>query len=273
MDIHYIATKDKVVEELERYVAKAGYRLVPLDKIKPAKDIQYLLLVEPLNIEDDYYSVHPLWKHWLMRHAPDTKLLVAAFSASKRHSNFLPLLELPKSFGECMEKAVPVRNFPLFYRGTEERSLGIKEDQYADPWPMDMPQTGSPILPLLKKFINGHDKANSFFEQLVRLRKGMMDLEAVMDTGGKGDQAIYRQVTMEFDKLHNRWMYYKPLLDFAPFAAEVQAIAGHLHELGGCIRAEAWEGCSATPLLKPVEDIRDILKEKVIPIIHAEEHW
>ena len=281
--IHYLSSKDKesIIERLQFYYNKEGIVFRPYFSEDSLKDVQYLLLIEPFEENSEYYAVSKLWKSWLIKNAPHIHLLVATF-ASCRHSNFLNLADLPISFKEKLKTTIAVKEFIPEYSHTVNKN-SIKEPIFTDPWNIYLPLSGQDINKIMERFIRGHDRTNSYFEQLIRIRKRMYDLEYWQEKLANQDkkdiklidkiEQHYTDIQKEWDYLLNRWHQYKDLMSFLPFNAPAILIDSQMKELEALIDSDDWDDKKAKPSIQPIEIIRKELKHNFLPYIYAEQYW
>lgn len=269
--IYYLANKgSSTMQQLAAHYSPQGFHFVPWDiKAPPALDeVKYLLLLEPFEAGIDRFAVSLLWKQWLYLRAPHIRLVVASFTGVDRHSNVLPLLYPPSNLVDWLAKVKPIADFPFYHADTTEMA-GIKIDIYKDAWELGLPHSGEPAKIRMKRFIDGHDRSNSFFEQVGRLRARLINLKLDMENKYEGNRPTH--IKADFKMMQNRWAYYKPLLEWMPFWKELAEVEQRLEAMAQIVETEHWYN-DTTVLSQQVEAIRDVFTQKVNPIVFAEEN-
>jgi hypothetical protein len=242
INIHYIATKKYVIQALKDYCSAQGINLIQYEP-ELWSEIRNLLIVEPVEIGTDLFALSTIWKPWLMEHRPEIKLFFAGFAEST-HQNYLNLLELPDALAEWFENGNSVGAYPLQYAGVIERN-DRKYDKYNDPWNRLLPLTGRDMKKQMKKFTDGHDRSSSFFVQVSRLRKSLVDIRFLLQqnpgdniTQSKIDSDLSesrKDAIEEWGYLRLRWDFYKKYFDSMPFTATTKKIYEIMKDLEKCI--------------------------------------
>lgn len=236
--IHYLFSSNRhgIFQQFQKLYVNDAITWVDIrsEKLDWSK-IEVFLILEPVCIEKNDYSISYLWKNWLLDHAPHVNLIVAAFTASL-HPNFLNLADLPKSLYSWLStQSFSVNEYRLELAGVDYE-YGVKRDVFIDPWLRHLPLTGNDMVTVMTGFIKGHDKTNSFFDQLVNLRKDLRDL-AYWSGKDKPDEnrisTIADRLYYEWLGLRSRWMHYNPFMNVLPFveaANEIEKLLGVAHE-------------------------------------------
>ena len=273
MEIQYIATKNKVVENLKVWFKSAEIQLVPYSNDRVLGE--YLLLIEPYQIGTHNFAVSNVWKRWLAEKAPDTRLIFAGF-ASSTHSNFLNLANLPINLKDWLDKAKPVAAYPIKYAGVEK--IGDFEcDVFIDTWERNLPLTGRDMKKQMRKFIEGHDTANSFTNQINRIRTNLVHFRYLKTSTipeGKEEEInddilkISKSVKEEMSRLNIRWDYYRPFFEAMPFHDAFKEIESSMKALKNDVD-QVNKGNVAE--LTHIEKLRDIIKQEMKGYINNEQ--
>lgn len=276
--IHYIASanKESVIEVLRGYCSPQGFALEALAPDRPFQ-AKYLMIVEPVAIGADGYALSPIWKSWLLENSPDTRLIIASYAQSA-HKNAMHLLHLPDSLRDWLEQVPPVKAY-LLQRGVGE-SQGEKKVTYYDPWDWFLPMSGRDMKKQMIKFLEGHDKVNSFTNQVGRLRKNLMDIRDIMEadlpeaykTELLPHTVEYRQQAKEdWDALLGRWNYYKPFFDHLPFQEAAREIEAVIETLKA--DSKSWSDPAVIPEYDKIDALKQLIKARLDRFIFMEDYW
>lgn len=269
--IYYLANEgSSTMQQLVAHYGSQGFCFIPWDiKAPPALDeVEYLLLLEPFKAGIDRFAVSLLWKQWLYLRAPHIRLVVGSFTGVARHSNVLRLLYPPPDLAKWLTQVKTIAEFP-FYHADEITIAGIKIDRYKDTWELGLPHSGEPAKIRMKRFIDGHDRSNSFFEQVGRIRGRLINLKLDMENKYKDNKPSH--IVADLKMMQNRWAYYKPLLEWMPFWKELAEVEQYLEAMAQIVDHKNWHE-DTTTLTQQVEVIRDVFTLKVNPIVFAEEN-
>lgn len=264
--IYFLSTKQQVVDSLRQLYERQGYSFAALDVNKELPDdLSYLLLIEPLNLSREYYSVNQLWKNYLYKHRPECRLIVATY-ADNRHANVLSLLSLPPNLETFLNNVKPVSDYPFVHIGTEEKG-GEKQDKYMDSWSILLPHSGRPALTDMQRFLDGHDRSKSFSAQLYRMRKLLR--EWFNDTT---EERCHRldEIDEEFVYLLQRWYFYDKIFDYLPFADTMRRISEHLT---ACKQKIDENKAPDEAVLDWMADIYDLTQDAINPIVFPLDYW
>ncbi|MCC6460512.1 MAG: hypothetical protein IT260_08580 [Saprospiraceae bacterium] len=276
--IHYLATKDKVVRVVEQYCSAQGIRLVPLSKDKQ-EEVEYLMLIEPVHIGYDDFALSTVWKPWLQEFYPNVKLIIASYAQST-HRCALNLLQLPKALEPWLDALPEVHQYPLQH-GVDE-SNGKKYDVFYDPWTWFLPLSGRSLKEQMEKFLQGHENAQSFAFQTSRLRKCLIDIKDVMESGALENEqqnlTEWRKLArQEWDSLMVRWRNYQAFFAWMPFQETSKKIETLMTEIGDLI--PIWTNTNADPAKIPhpdpkkIDALRRLVKDGLDRYIHEEDYW
>ena len=271
--IYYIATKEKTIRHLKAYLESQGVQLIPYESVFLDK-LEYLLILEPVKIKEEYYSISRAWKRKLMLSRGNVTLIVGGYAESE-HSNFLSLLDLPTNFRNWLERVHNVASFPLEYAGTEQfNEDGVKHDLFSDPWDRMLPLRGIDIINQLKKFLDGHDKHNSVSNQLTRLRTAMVNMEVLE---GDEKKETLKEVTHEWDYLYNRWQYYKELFKWLPFYEASKKMENFFEkDIREVIKApfnDKSEQLNFPTIKHKIDELKQLIKIEIEDYVDIENSW
>jgi hypothetical protein len=275
--IYYLGTKDRVVPQLEVYCTSQGFLLKRYSPVEH-NQLGYLLLIEPVLIRSKYYTLSSLWKNWLLENSPQTKLLVASYRQGD-HPNALNLLNLPTDLGTWLKKLRPVGAYQPQYAGYKEID-GHKYDEYVDPWKFFPLPLGLDIKEEIIKFLDGHDRIHSFVDQLIRLRKSMMEVKNLLETkkdSGSRSGAILKEkenINLSWKALYARWQNYQDFFEWLPFKEtahiliqELQDLHQHIEELNKDKRNKV------QPNSKFIDNINNLLSREIQRYVYYEAYW
>lgn len=262
LTIHYLISNNRqtFLKQFQQVYAGESIRWEEFEVKEPVwENIRILFILEPVRIEGKEYAISCLWKSWLSEYAPHVTLIVAAFAAN-HHPNFLNLADLPTKLHDTLcKQSFPISEFRPEPAGTDDK-YGVKRDVYVDPWLRHLPLTGRDMVAVMTDFIRGHDKANSFFDQLVNLRKDLHDL-AYWSGKTEPDKAkiteIGDRLYEEWLGLRNRWSRYYPFMHILPFAVA----ANRIEELIGIANEQTKE--FENPLLEDNQKVLLKLNDEI----------
>ncbi len=261
--IHYLATKSELVKIFQQLYEPQGYVFEAFQPINgiPAT-LKVLLLIEPLKLDGYYFSFNRLWKHYLFKHHPDARLVVAAYAASS-HANVFSLLSFPPELEAFLEKTVAVSEYPFAHSGTKE-AFGEIRDKYIDTWTVSLPHTGRPAMTEMQHFLDGHDRHRSVSAQLFHMRAIVRNMLVSSDAI---DPVELKEL---FKVLRQRWYYYKRLFAYLPFADVLDEINRKLEKVGTLLEAKPLE---KTTLEEELAAIYRMMESDIHPIVFAETYW
>jgi hypothetical protein len=280
--IHFLCNKRPINEgqmppALAEYFKRQGAYLEPYSiKDKPAA--QYLLIIEPIQMGFDLYACSSIWKAWLLKHKPDTRLIVAGYhsAAGLNHSNYLDLLNLPKDFAnQYLTKVRAVSAFTLTPI-TNRSSASSENQRYEDRWATGLPITGHRIETQMRRFIEGHDLGNksSFSNQMTNIRrliKDLIDLQGMEDEFKVMIKLRVDQLIQEWDEFKIRWTFYKVFFEWLPFRDAYESIDSAMKKLDVIIKnlKRSTENLNA----ELIEKIRDAVEKEIQPFILPGDSW
>lgn len=264
--IYYLATKDALVNTFKQLYRTQGYEFIELQAAQgPPNDLSNLLLIEPLLLHREYYSVNRLWKNFLYKHQPQARLIVATYAQS-RHANLFSLFDFPKELEPFLDQTKPVGDYPFIHIGTEEK-FGEIVDKHMDSWTISLPHSGRPALTEMQRFLDGHDRNKSFTSQLYSMRSLVRTWLNVTVEEKEKSWDVLKQ---EFIYLLQRWYFYNKLFDYLPFADSMQLISQMLQDIKEQIDAGNNPDESVQEKLSK---IYDITQEVINPIVFPLDYW
>lgn len=275
--IYFLSTKPAVAKLLEEYCKAQNIILKPYPDDTEIS-MEYLMIIEPIQIGFRYFSLSGLWKAWLMDTAPHTKLIVATH-AKRQHPNVLNLLDLPVSLSEWLEEISPVAAFVPQYGGYQVINEQ-KYDQYADPWDRYSLRTGKQIRSEIENFLKGHDGDHSFRAQLMRVKKAVEDIADMMINRDDFPSDFLEQKTTEYretifsnwKKLFDRWEYYQAFFAWLPFRSTTDKMKDYLDELSKHIQ-DLQKNEKLVPNVVLTQQISDLLEKELQPYVYYEDNY
>jgi hypothetical protein len=275
--IYYIGDKPAVVAALSAWLEQHQMRMQPYP-LSEMPEVDYLLLIEPIQIGSMMYSVSKIWKNYLFVEAPATRLAVAAYGQSS-HPNYLNLLDLPDHPKSYFEGLLPVGAFSPQYAG-HRTFLGQKTDVYADPWERFLSMNGQDIKQDLERFIEGHDKSSSFYDTILDIRTNLVNLEYRLKGGGHlNDQekilALKKNIYKSWNYMQLRWNYYQQYFRWLPFHHTVVQIQEKLNVLSDIILQMRKDPNGAVmPEVETLTELRVLVSEGLQKyILFTENNW
>ncbi len=264
--IYFLTTKENLIDTLKQLYGNQGYTFLSFDAARGLPDnLRTLLLIEPLNLDREYYSVNQLWKNYLYKHRPEARLIVAAYAQS-RHANLFSLLDFPKDLKQFLAHAKPVSDYPFVHVGTEEK-FGEKRDKYMDSWGILLPHSGRPAIREMQRFLDGHDRNKSFSAQLFRMRSLLRDWATYSAEERHSSQDKLRE---EFVSLLQRWYFYFKLFDYLPFAGTLLNISNDLFSIKEQIDKQGEPDATAQEKLA---QIYQLTQDVINPIVFPLDYW
>lgn len=273
--IYHLGSKSSILNQLTFYFSQFNVELKEYEETK-INQIKYLMLLEPILIRNKHYVLSSLWKNWLMDNQPNVKLIVASYRQSD-HPNALNLLDLPSDVPTWLKQLPKAGAYQPQYAGYKEID-GHKYDQYSDPWKFFPLPLGLDIKEDLSVFLNGHDRINSFVDQLIRLRKAMMDLQIILQNEEKTldrREEIEEEhliINISWKALKIRWDNYQELFKWLPFKSIVEQMMQELNELAEHIE-ELNNNLSLFPKNKIIDKINHLLAQKIQRYVYYETYW
>lgn len=264
--IYYLATKEFLVNTFKQLYEKQGYNFIALKTTQGLPDdLSILLLIEPLLLHREYYSVNRLWKNFLYKHQPQTRLIVATYAQS-RHANLFSLLDFPKDLTIFLDQTKPMEDYPFIHIGTEEK-FGETVDKHMDSWSISLPHSGRPAVLEMQRFLDGHDRNKSFTSQLYHMRTLTRNW---LNAPPEEKQKNRDELKQAFIYLLQRWYFYDKLFDYLPFADSMQIISGILHNTKE--KMDAADGIDES-LQDELSKVYDITQQVINPIVFPLDYW
>ncbi|HMQ48089.1 MAG TPA: response regulator [Saprospiraceae bacterium] len=214
MRLYIVSNNENIIHRL-RSQWSDKHKLVPMDQsIKSYDAFDAVIVVEPYILNKQYLSIASIWKTYLARHAPATKLIVAGFGLKKGNPNYLPLLDIDSDFdlNHFINNALPVST------SDEIEHIGNGYDQVVDK---------------LKLFFKGHNQ-EGIIDSISKIRQVLNNAELSLYGSEKlkRSKEPFEQVWKEklwadekkkaFQYFYNRWLNYKDYFLSLPFYHEIQ---------------------------------------------------
>ncbi len=264
---YYLGNKTKVVKVLQQYLSDQGITLMKYEiEQNPPENMEYLLLLEPIQIHTKWYSVSTIWKNWLLDHHPNVKLISAGFTKSN-HLNVLSLLELPANMHEWLKKVRPARDY-VFQAMSKKAIIGHKRYEYRDTWENYPLPLGINIKGEIERFLVGHESAPqkiwNFVNILSDLHERLKGLTAKQIQEKDGTALIL---------ILERWEHYKTIFRYLPFYLSVQSIMDKLFLIQRRLtNTNNDQQHSFEKDIIPI-DIREKLYTEVHRYVYYEDYW
>ena len=267
MTIHYIAHNDAVLKPLrEQYFAAQGIDLHDYTQRDTDTDVNTLLLIEPIQINKDYYAISSAWKPWLMEHHPHLRLIVGGFGKSL-HPNALNLLDLPLDFKAWLSEKQPVSAFRFVEVASEETEAEGPKKQLIDLWNLDLPLRGKALNQDLRKFFEGHEMDRDYFFKEIGKMKSLLHKVA---SNQSDTSQIWGELSHLRERFVFRWKYYDHLFDWVPYQDAVKKVREIMKNLAA---AEPSGEQNAQKMLSLLDQLLQIAKDEMFRHIFAEAYW
>ena len=209
-----LVSSNKIVEErlLQHSGPEVEWALLT-PELRDFSSFDLVLIFEPYYSNGTYVSIYRIWKRYLARKAPATKLAVAGFEPVD-HPNYLNLLEVDRKFD---------------WSSFAHRALSNSWE-----WEAELHfQTGLDISKKINLFFQGHNN-EGIVDTTTRLR-GSLDNASIRLNGSqklKIDQMDFRLIWSDilYPKrassrvLFSRWFNYSQYFDCLPFCHELRTI-------------------------------------------------
>jgi hypothetical protein len=204
--IHYIANQPIIEEKIKAYFdSLEDFELKQYDKPTLPK-VDYLLIVNPFLIVSDFYAIEEIWKKYLTKNSPNTKLIIADFSVENGCSNHIQLTHFPIDFKAFMQTLKPLNE------------------------QITIETINTRLIHKMKDFYRGHG-GESLFQQLNNLMMTVKNISYTLD--GTIKHKTYKQAVeyiipmsqTQWQDFVHRWYYYKRFFDYAPFKEEQRQIS------------------------------------------------
>lgn len=277
--IHYIASNPRITQLLGEYMFNQGFEWTPYD-LKTAPEVELLLIVEPVEIENELFAISTAWKAWMMEFRPATTFLVAAFVQSE-HPNCLDLSDLPASLSERLTYAKALRDYPLLNSGMKSEDGKII---YVDPWAFNLPKPGYELKERLKRFVDGHDATRSFLAQIATIRsevlllrsyqEGKIDAETLRDSAGievKSKERARKDLEQIERYFENRLKHYEKIFDYLPYQDTIKTLMADIEN--GIVKPKLSKRKLDESVLQHLDNIILTTKRSILPYIYPEAYW
>lgn len=270
---YYLGTKVEVIQYLINYFASQKIELKEyLPEREIPKDLEYLLIIEPIKIGDRFYTLSPIWKNWLFEHFPSKKLIVASFKTST-HPNLLNLLDLPSDMDKYLKNTHPAGEY--IFQPSSKKS-GSDQYEYKDTWENYPLPLGINIAQEIGRFLYGHMLSpivSSYINQLSSLQERMVKIIDIKTKKKTLDDSQYGNHAQELEQILTRWSHYEAIFKFLPFYISVKSIMDNLRNLGEQLGyLTPLEQSSLEKKAAPI-DIREKLYTEVHRYVYYEDYW
>ena len=173
-------------------------------------NFKIIVIIEPFHIQSKYATISPIWKRYLAKNLPNTKLIIMGF-IDYQSKNYIDLLNLPKDFNAYLQNGLPVS---------------------AD-W--EIPIDGADMLEYLKRFFAGHG-GNSLLSKLNQLKQSVNTAHTQIVSGVASFKEVWGELLLpyakpEWQELINRWQNYYPYFEYLPFYPAMQEINQKFSEI------------------------------------------
>lgn len=276
--VYYLGNKDEIVDYLRIYLKAQGLLLRTYSDEVLVTELEYLMLIEPVLLRSKQYILSSLWKNWLLEHHPHCKLIFASYRQTD-HPNALNLLQLPVDFSSWLKDIPPVGVYQPQYAGCKEID-GQKYDEYVDPWKFFPLPLGWDIKDEIVNFLDGHNRDNSFVNQLIRLRKSMMDLKDIIEEGSVSHLDLEKiasgknEIKITWALLNNRWERYAAFFEWLPFHQTVRQLIHELKLLDQHCKALFLDKSNELhPNNQSLDRINRLLDEQIQRYVYYESYW
>ncbi len=197
-----ITHNPKLAEKIKLILQQENYRLTETYR-NPN-----LIIVEPILIDEEYFTISTFWRIWLAKHSPNTKLITASFFEQVGDSNHLCLVQFPSNFSAFLETAKPVSEM------SETKVLGKN------------------ILGKIRKFLDGHGEESllklitelkSQLDTMLFLLQDDAELAQVLEVTWQGDgEKIHKQLQQRMEN-YQAYFQYLPLWEtYKTVLSEIQ---------------------------------------------------
>ncbi|MFT5917440.1 MAG: hypothetical protein ACJAWV_003911 [Flammeovirgaceae bacterium] len=200
--ISFLSHNPTLTEKLGKLLQNSDYELV---HFKIGSD---LLIIEPLLIAEEYFTVSTFWRVWLEKNSPNSKLITASFFEQVGDSNHICLTQFPADFSTFLEQAKSISEF------SEQKILGKN------------------ILGKIRKFLDGHGE-ESLLKMITELKSQLdtmlfllmddAELEQVLEVTWQGDGEILHEQLLKRMEEYKSYFQYLPLWeDYKNTLSEIQ---------------------------------------------------
>lgn len=204
--IHFfIVHKDKqyLHQKLTDKYSKQDAEFIPIDLMNMREEVNEsltIVLFEPIFISPSYYSIHRVWKSFLMNQAPSIKLIVAGFMGGNK-TNYLDMLNLPDDFKVVSKKAEPVSS------------------------DFQIPIAGRNLIEVFEQLFKGHGN-NSLLSQFNKILQSLNVItysiaERSLSYHEIRETLIEPYLSPELDELIKRFEKYHTFFQYVPFLSDL----------------------------------------------------
>ena len=167
-------------------------------------------IFDPIHIENQYFSVHSIWKKYLAANSYNAKIVILGFM-NQHHPNYLDLLSFSGNLKEIINDALYVHE-----------NWEIKSESE------DIHNT-------LLQFFRGHGN-KSLLSQLYKIHQSLNISYISLAEGSNSFSEIWNTLIKpyfipEFNELKIRWNNYYPLFKYLPFFSTMQILNENIYDL------------------------------------------
>jgi hypothetical protein len=208
--VHYIGNYDKINEKfwdnLVAFYGNKGYELKPY-KYNSEKAPTILLLLNPVEINTNFYDIHLLWVAYFKKNRffQDSKILISGFAnqCAPYETNYLSFVDYEEEFEKIVTNLKTVKELDNY-----------KEEHI----------TRANILKALLDFFKGHND-RSLFQRFNYLEMALKNIyytttEEIQKSFEEGVKQMRPIAIEEWKNFENRWKFYKNFLNSTPFNKE-----------------------------------------------------
>jgi len=212
MNIHLLSNSPYFVKALKEHFfndqkISIEYFYAVKDKLHPA-DI--LIIQEPFYIKNIFFTISPIWKRFLTKYFPQTRLIIMGFCEFQSR-NYIDILNLTMDFNHYLEQALPVNQN----------------------W--QIPIDGMNIINWIQSFFKGHG-GTSIISKLNALRQTFNIVYTELAVGSSTFEDIRNNLLLthgvpEWKILISIWEHYYPFFEYLPFHPSFQEINEIISEI------------------------------------------
>ena len=222
MEIFFYSNISDVVQSLEKYCFQSkSHQITHFDSyVSTLNSPAILIIFDPFRIKNIYFTISPIWKHYLSIHSPETKLVVMGVSEFES-ANYIDILNVPTQIDDFLDKALTVN----------------------DEW--ELPIDGANMQDWIERFFEGHG-GTSVVSKLTGLCQTLDIAYQKLADGSNSFDEIKKELLLplaisEWQEVITRWQYYMPLFEYLPFYPafqEINEIFSDLSENFSCFFAQ-----------------------------------